>query len=72
MARANHLASDRQDIAFAVNILYRGMANPTVESWQRLKRLACYLVLVPSQITRFRHDEQIEGVRLYVDADWAG
>ena len=42
-ARANYLATDRLDIQFAVKECCRGMANPTIGSWNMMKRLARYL-----------------------------
>ena len=43
VARCNHIAPDRPDIAVAVKELARSMATPTKGDWQRLKRLGRYL-----------------------------
>ena len=43
VARANYIAPDRPDIAYAVKELARGMSSPTQGDWCRLKRLAKYL-----------------------------
>ena len=38
-ARANYLATDLQDLMYAVKELCRGMAAPTKGHWLKLKRL---------------------------------
>ena len=45
VARCNYLASDRFEIAFATEELCRGMANPTEEGLQTVKRLIRFLSL---------------------------
>ena len=44
VARANYLAQDRTDIAFAVKELCRRMSSPREGDWKGLKRLGRYLV----------------------------
>lgn len=43
VARANYLAPDRVDIAFAAKELAKSMARPKRGDWTRLKRLGRYL-----------------------------
>ena len=43
VARANYLAQDRCDIAYAVKEACREMANPTTSSWEKVKRVVRYL-----------------------------
>ena len=74
-ARMNYLAMDRADIQFASKEACRSMARPKVKDWEKIKRLARYLVEVPKLVWRFaenegRHDKpQID---IYTDSDWAG
>ena len=44
MARANYIAQDRTDIAFATKELGRGMSKPNKGNQKALKRLARYLI----------------------------
>ena len=44
MARANYIAQDRTDIAYATKELSRGMSKPTRGNQRALKRLARYLI----------------------------
>ena len=44
VARLNYLAADRPDVAFSVKELARTMSAPTSGCWEKLKRLARYLV----------------------------
>ena len=71
-ARGNYLAQDRSDIQFAVKELIRGMAKPTWEDWNNLKRLARYLRGKPRAVLKY--DYQSEGRKLTVwsDTDFAG
>ena len=43
VARANYLAQDRADIAYAVKEACRDMANPKASSWEQVKRVVRYL-----------------------------
>ena len=72
VARANYLAPDRPDIAFAVNELARSMSSPTRGDWERLKRLARYLKGRPRVVKRFRWQGSTGTLSIYTDADWAG
>ncbi len=42
-ARANYLAQDRPDIAFAVKEACRDMNAPTTSSWEKIKRVVRYI-----------------------------
>ena len=52
-ARANFLASDRPDIAFAVQELCRAMSSPTTRDSDALKRLVRSLLGRPRLIMHF-------------------
>ena len=46
-SRANFLAQDRMDIAFARKEATRRMTSPTKDDWNKLVRLGRYLVRLP-------------------------
>ena len=72
-ARFNYLGQDRPDLQFGVKEMCQKMANPTEDSMKRLKRLARYLLEVPTGVVRFNSDiEKLDKVMTYVDSDWAG
>ena len=71
-ARLNYLSPDRPDISFAVKELARSMSEPTVGSWEKLKRLGRYLITRPRMIIHFPYQNCPKCLRVYTDADWAG
>jgi hypothetical protein len=71
-ARANFLASDRPDIAFAVKELCRGMSAPTARDLEALKRLARYLLGKPRVVFHYAWQRAPESLDVYTDSDWAG
>ena len=71
-ARANFLASDRPDIAFAVKELCRAMAAPSKRDAEALKRLARYLIGQPRVIHHFEGQAAPSYLDAYSDSDWAG
>jgi hypothetical protein len=71
-ARLNYLATDRVDIQFAVCAIARGMANPSLEDWTRLKRLGRYLKYRPKLVNHFGFQEHYTQLRVQTDSDWAG
>ncbi len=71
-ARANFLASDRPDIAFAVKELCRGMSAPTARDPEALKRLARYLLGKPRVVFHYAWQRAPESLDVYTDSDWAG
>ena len=72
-ARANFLSLDRPDVQFAVKELCRDMAAPSTGSWQKLKRLARYLVRYPRLVWDFSgRGAQESSVEVFTDSDWAG
>jgi hypothetical protein len=72
VARANFLASDRPDIAFAVKELCRGMSAPSRHDAEALKRLSRYLLGEPRMIVHFGWQDEPEHLDVYTDSDWAG
>ena len=71
-ARANYLAADRPDIQFAVKEICKKMSSPAGRDWNKLKRLAKYLVKHPRMIQKYDLQEPIDTVKVYSDSDWAG
>ena len=71
-ARANFLASDRPDTAFAVKELCRGMSAPTTRDSEALKRLSRYLLGQPRLIIHFGWQDAPRCLDVFSDSDWAG
>ena len=72
VARANYLAQDRADIAYAVKELCRNMSSPKTSDWDKLKRFGRYLLNKARVITKFPYQENADAVDAYVDTDFAG
>ena len=70
-ARANYLAMDRPDIAYAVKEVCRGMAAPLVHHARKLKRIGRYLAGSPRLIWKFEW-QQPQAITAFSDSDWAG
>ena len=71
VARANYLALDRPDIAFATKELCRRMSAPRWRDLAALRRIARYLLGTPRQVYQFRWQEEMD-LDAYVDTDFAG
>ena len=73
-ARANYLSLDRPDVQYAAKESSRDMAQPVRDSWNKLKRLARYLLQYPRLVWRFEDDGRTgeEYLDIYSDSDWAG
>ena len=71
-ARINCLSQDRPDVSFAAKELCRDFAAPTTQSWQRLKRVARYLVANPRLVYKYRWQYTPKHLQLFVDTDFAG
>ena len=72
VARANYLAQDRMDIAFATKELSRGMSAPTLGDWDQLKKLGRYLVQHPRAYMEFAYQHSPDKITAVSDTDWAG
>ena len=70
-ARANYLAPDRLDLQYAVKECCRGMASAEARHWEKLKRIARYLVGRPRAVWKYRWRHP-ENVVTYSDSDFAG
>ena len=62
VARANYLAQDRFDIAYAVKELSRGMSSPTYADWNQLKKLGRYLTKHPRATMLFGYQGCVDTV----------
>ena len=71
-ARANYLALDRPDIAYATKELCRCFATPSVEAFNALKHLGRYLLGAPRLVWKFFHQKPCSSLRVMVDTDFAG
>ena len=72
MARANYLAQDRLDIAFATKELSRGMSSPKLSDWNQLKKLGRYLIQHPRAVLPFNYQADPGCITGTSDTDWAG
>ena len=71
-ARANYLAQDRVDIAFAVKELCRHMSNPRNCDWDALKRLGRYLINRTRVVVHFDYQPMPQSLDIWTDTDHAG
>ena len=71
-ARANYLAMDRPDIAYATKELCRCFAHPSLAAVDALKRLVRYLIGKPRITWRFNFQPNQNSLSTYVDTDFAG
>ena len=71
-ARANYLALDRPDVAFATKELCRCFATPTHEAYTALKRLGRYLIGTARVVWDFSFQAPCETLIASVDTDFAG
>ena len=71
-ARLNYLALDRTDLQFAAKQVAKNMSCPRQHDWEKLKRVARYLVGAPRMIQKFVWQEPQTDVITHTDSDWAG
>ena len=71
-ARANYLALDRPECAYATKELCRFLATPTHTGVQQLKRLVRYLAGAPRLVWKFDFQEDAGELVTYVDTDFGG
>ena len=72
-ARANYLAQDRPDIAFATKELCREFSCPTRRSYEKLKRAGRYLAGNHRLVYEYKWLAEIpDSIDVYVDTDLAG
>ena len=71
-ARANYLALDRPDLAFASKELCRDFSSPTIHSVHKLQRLVRFLYTMPRLVWHFAFQDAAPTLSAYVDTDFAG
>ena len=71
-ARANFLAQDRPDIAFATKDICREFAVPNRNSYLRLKRLVRYLAGLKRLVYNFDYQSMPAHADIFTDTDFAG
>ena len=71
-ARANYLALDRPDLAFAAKECCRRMASPSTLDWAALVRLARYVAGNPRLTYDFPWQDEVWALGTWVDTDFAG
>ena len=71
-ARANFLAQDRSDIRFAVNDVARGMQDPKLVHWEKLKHLGRYLRGHIRYVNKLGYPGAVRRLDAITDSDHAG
>ena len=71
-ARANYLALDRPDVAYAAKELCREFSRPTALAVVKLKRLVRYLHHHARLVWRYDYEEPSVAMDTFVDTDFAG
>ena len=71
-ARANYLAMDRTETAYATKELCRFFATPTRTGVEQLKRLVRYLAGAPRLVWEFYFQDDETNLTTYVDTDFGG
>ena len=71
-ARANYLAMDRPECAYATKELCRFFATPTKTGVEQLKRLARFLIGAPRLVWEFKFQDDTPNLVTYVDTDFGG
>ena len=72
IARANFLAQDRVDIQYAVKEAAKGMANPKQSDWDKLVRIAKYLLGHKRYVMKFAIQRGVYSLNCFGDSDFAG
>ena len=70
--RAAYYSEDRPDLRFTCKELARYMQNPTVQDWERLKRLGRYLIHAPRLQQRMYRQSMPKDLQVFCDSDHAG
>ena len=64
--------ADRTDLMYAVKKICRSMANPTVGSWKKIKRLGRYLKGNARVAVQYPWQGEEQEMIGHSDSDWAG
>ena len=71
-ASLNYFPPDRLDLMFAVKELMRKLSKPNDDDWQKLKRVARYLLTAPRLVMMYPWQALSDTLKVYTDADHAG
>ena len=69
--RGSFLAQERADIGESIKTLAQGMAKPTEQHWDDLKRCCRYLIGKPNLALVYQQQEMPKSIRTSVDSDFA-
>ena len=72
IARANFLAQDRVNIQYAVKETAKGMANPKQSDWDKLVRIAKYLLGHRRYVMKFAIQRGVYSLNCFGASDFAG
>ena len=72
VASINYMSTDQPDLQYACKEACREMSAPTESSWQKLKKIARYLVGRERVLWKFPWKEGHGRWKVSVDSDWAG
>jgi hypothetical protein len=73
-ARVNYIAQDNPCVQFSAKEACRRMANPTVPDFQKMKKLAHFMVGLKDVkfCYEWQSEEEACELEIFVDSDWAG
>ena len=73
-ARVNYMAQDNPCVQFSAKEICRAMSKPRLSDFQRLKKLARFLMGMREVRWKYPWQSEAEGrnIEIYVDSDWAG
>ena len=70
-ARLNFLAAHSPDIQFPAKEVCRWMGQPTLQAFEKLKKVARYFLSRQAVKFKFLWQEEVDRVQVYTDSDWA-
>ena len=73
-ARVNYIAQDNPCVQFAAKEICRSMAKPLLEDFQKVKKLARFMIGMKVVQFDYACQDEDEAIKLeiFVDSDWAG
>jgi hypothetical protein len=73
-ARANYMAVDVPNVQFPTKEVCRDMSKPSVTAYEKIKRLARYMIGFDEVNFEYKWQSEEEAVKLkgFTDSDWAG
>ena len=71
-ASLNYFSLDRLDFMYAVKEMMKKLSKPNDDDWQKLKRVARYLITAPRLVMQYPWQSLTDTFKMYTDADHAG